>query len=384
MIRSLQIAPALLLGLLLTLFTPTSAAAPFDAMLSFSPDIVTAETTSQFHRIRYVGNGRPWGWDFRHEDGDKWRQFDAHLYEVEFRDGPSLVFQVNREFGASVTAQLQIYRYAAEVGRIPPALRAGFKTVSIHRGNIGFGSGATDFPIHTHYAERLAAIGYLEEYLLYNAVRASLTPSTRNAAAWRAAQQADGGYVTDIAASDPEWDVPESFLAYLAAMHRAERIGTERVAAILDAIPNRIAYFRSLRLNLRPLAYENVIDERTKGFFTRDDMPGQGLAIDVDVPNNVVEAVWYTASPDTGQLVWYSLFGDIRGDRTGDLLIFRNAGARFVESAPIRPTRVGVATLHLIDCDTVELEYNLHAHQRTGTLRLDRTLSSPEACALVD
>ena len=94
--------------------------------------------------------------------------------------------------------------------------------------------------------------------------------------------------------------------------------------------------------------------------------------------------MWYTASPDTGELIWFSLFGEIRGDRTGEMLIFRNAGARFVENDPIRQTRVGVATLRLIDCDTVELDYTLHGYQRTGTLRLHRTLGSPEACALAD
>ena len=48
-------------------------------------------------------------------------------------------------------------------------------------------------------------------------------------------------------------DIAESFLPYLAIRYRSERIPPALALTIVQAIPNRIAYFDALALNVLPV-----------------------------------------------------------------------------------------------------------------------------------
>ena len=61
---------------------------------------------------------------------------------------------------------------------------------------------------------------------------------------WRAAQDADGGFISDYARDHPDReDVAESILPYFAVRFRPGRLSAEDRAAIEATIPNRLAYF---------------------------------------------------------------------------------------------------------------------------------------------
>ena len=53
-------------------------------------------------------------------------------------------------------------------------------------------------------------------------------------------------------AEAPREDIAESILAYFAVMYRPYRISTEDRNTILDAIPNRFAYFDEQRFDMSP------------------------------------------------------------------------------------------------------------------------------------
>ncbi len=64
---------------------------------------------------------------------------------------------------------------------------------------------------------------------------------------WKAAQTADGAYISTYAKSRPsQEDVAESFLAYFAARYVPSRISRSWETKIFRTIPNRIAYFDAL------------------------------------------------------------------------------------------------------------------------------------------
>ena len=73
-------------------------------------------------------------------------------------------------------------------------------------------------------------------------------------AGWIAAQGKDPAFISTYARDNPtREDIAESFLPYLAVRYRPERISQTLANTILQTIPNRIAYFDSLGLNMLPV-----------------------------------------------------------------------------------------------------------------------------------
>ena len=85
-----------------------------------------------------------------------------------------------------------------------------------------------------------------EALLVHEAAHVSLGDRVATDSKWRAAQQADGRFITGYASKNVQEDVAESFLAYLSARGRPSRIGEAWKNAIFAKIPNRIAYFDAL------------------------------------------------------------------------------------------------------------------------------------------
>ena len=85
-----------------------------------------------------------------------------------------------------------------------------------------------------------------EALLVHEAAHVSLGDRVATDSKWRAAQQADGRFITGYASKNVQEDVAESFLAYLSARGRPSRISEAWKNAIFAKIPNRIAYFDAL------------------------------------------------------------------------------------------------------------------------------------------
>jgi hypothetical protein len=227
------------------------ATPPFSGTIFIDPDIITAADPTTFQSAPYAGQGLRLMFDRRINN---WANFNAYLFNATFNDGLSTEIQVNPEFGSPAAASTEAVKYGAVIGRLPTALRADVDTVWIHRGTQPFGGGNNNLLIHTGQADSYAATGILEETLVHEASHTSLDAAHAESSGWRAAQAADGEFISTYARDNPtREDIAESFLPYLAVNYRSDRISSSLAATISQTIPNRIAYFDNQSFNLYPL-----------------------------------------------------------------------------------------------------------------------------------
>ncbi len=224
---------------------------PFSGTIFIDPDIITSADASTFQSLTAKGQGIRTMFDRR---VNNWIQVDAYLFDATFSDGLVAEVQVNPEFGSAATAQAEADKYATAIGRLPRALRTSVATVWIHKGVQPFGGGNNNILIHVGQADLYVNDGILEEALVHEAAHTSLDAAHANSSGWRAAQIADSTFISTYARDNPlREDIAESFLPYLAIRYRSERIPPALALTIVQAIPNRIAYFDALALNVLPV-----------------------------------------------------------------------------------------------------------------------------------
>ena len=220
---------------------------PYAGTVWIDPDIITPSDPTALVSLTDAGRGERRMFDRRVND---WIVINAYLFLARFDDGLTAEIQVNPEFGSVSAARVEASKYGRLIGQLPTVLRTNVKTVWIHRGNQPLGGGNNNILIHADRAEQSMAKGYLEEELVHEAAHTSLDPTFMgivNAVDWRAAQTADGNFISDYARDHPEReDIAESFLPYLAVRYRSARISRSYERTILETMPNRIAYVDQL------------------------------------------------------------------------------------------------------------------------------------------
>jgi hypothetical protein len=229
-----------------------AVAAPITSGTVFlDPDIVTGADPSAFSGLSYAGVANVVMFDRRI---DAFSLFSAFLFDVTFADGLSAQVQVNAEFGTEAAAQHEAEKYAWLIGQLPTALRLDVDTVWIHMGLHSFGGGNNNILIHTDQADQYATDGFIEEALIHEGAHTSLDPYHAASPGWLMAQAADADFISTYAMDNPtREDVAETFLVWLALRQRADRITPALSAAIEATVPNRLAYFDALSLDLFPV-----------------------------------------------------------------------------------------------------------------------------------
>ena len=224
---------------------------PFGGTIFLDPDIITPDDPTTFLELESAGRGIRTMFDRRVGD---WISVNAYLFNASFDDGLSAEIQVNPEFGTVDAAQVEAEKYAPLIGQLPTALRKDVETVWIHKGVNPFGGGNNNILIHTGQSDLYVRDGILEETLVHEASHTSLDNPHASSAGWKAAQTADPTFISTYAQdfSDRE-DVAESFLLYLALRYRIDRISGNLKNTILETMPNRIAYFDGLMLDMHPI-----------------------------------------------------------------------------------------------------------------------------------
>ena len=176
---------------------------PFSSTSGISPSILGPDST-WLQSVMYTGRGVRTVFDRRFNDWIRTNAFlfDAHIAEhvVEFR--------VNSEFGDVEAARTEVDRFAAAVGRLPAAFLSNVSSVVINGGDGAWGGGldteqAGMMLIHKHSAWSAIRRGFLEEIFLHEAAHASLDQPHARADGWRAAQAADGVFISDYARNNP-------------------------------------------------------------------------------------------------------------------------------------------------------------------------------------
>lgn len=228
-----------------------SAQPPFAGTIFLDPDIIRADDPNTFEELSYRGQGNRRMFDRRVND---WIDTTPYLFRADFHDGLSMEIQVNPEFSDSLSARSEAFKYAQAIGLLPIVLREDVATVWIHKGTEAFGGGDNNILIHTGQAQLYEADGILEETLVHEATHTSLDADHAKAPGWKAAQEADGNFISTYARDYPEReDLAESFLMYLAVRHRSDRISNALFQTVRQTIPNRISYLDAQQLNMYPL-----------------------------------------------------------------------------------------------------------------------------------
>jgi hypothetical protein len=230
---------------------PAPAPPPFNGTIFIDPDIITPDDPTTFLGLTYAGQAPRTMYDRRAEG---WVTRDAFLFDATFDDGLTVEVQVNPEFGTPEASEVEALFYADAIGRLPTALRRDVETVWIHQGVQPFGGGNNNLLIHVGQGDLYIADGILEETLVHEAAHTSLDADHATAPGWIAAQVADPTFISTYARDFPQReDIAESFVPYLAVRYRADRIAGSLRSTILASIPNRIAYFDGLGLEMHPI-----------------------------------------------------------------------------------------------------------------------------------
>jgi len=224
---------------------------PFDGTIFIDPDIITEADPTTFVGLVYSGQGSRQMFD-RRVNG--WVTLDPFLFNATYSDGLTIEVQVNPEFASVTSAEAEAVFYADAVGRLPTALRLDVETMWIHRGVELYGGGNRNILIHTGQTAEYTGLGILEETLVHEAAHTSLDGRYASSPGWLAAQSSDPTFISTYARDFPaREDIAESFVPYLAIRYRADRISSTLRTRIENAIPNRIAFFDGLELDMVPI-----------------------------------------------------------------------------------------------------------------------------------
>lgn len=178
------------------------------------------------------------------------RQFSAH-----YADGPIVGLWVHPAIAAEDEARTLASAVAAAVAKLPTGMRALLGHVVIHAGDeTAFAEDLGRFFVL--YADNIRArlsTHDLQETVFHESVHATLDVPHADSPGWRAAQSADGAFVTAYAADNPEGeDMAESALFAWAMLTHPGRLPPEVAAGVAARIPNRLAYFEALFADLPP------------------------------------------------------------------------------------------------------------------------------------
>lgn len=230
--------------------SPVLAQPPFGGTVWISPDIITSTDLSGLTGVTYAGRGDRTIWDYRVLD---WITVNAYLFEARIH-GHSIEFQVNPEFGSEDASRAEVDIFAAALGRLPAVLLSRLRVVHVNAGDSGLGGNWYDQSVSIHAGDgrRTLRQGFYEEALFHEGAHVSFQ-NHQDAPGWRAAQEADGEYISDYARDFPDReDVAESLLPYFALRYRPGRLSASQRAAIRETIPNRMEYFDGLALDWSP------------------------------------------------------------------------------------------------------------------------------------
>ena len=218
-------------------------------------DLIRSDDPTAFVCLEYDGRAARQIWDKRIDDEPT---VEAHTYTARFADGLTTQVNVNPEFGSEEAARAEAEILMKALGRIPTRMREGVGRFGIHDGTPTFSAGPRGGGMGPEgergriigYAERgrqRIAEGKLEETMFHEAVHATLDAEWAETPEWRAAQEADGRFLTAYGEANPQGeDLADTAPFAHALMHHPERVPPVDTQDIRAAIPNRLALLEEI------------------------------------------------------------------------------------------------------------------------------------------
>ena len=190
-------------------------------------------------------------------------EYDAHVFDVSF-DSRHAEFQIHAEIGDRTAARAEVDLYAPVFGQLPAALIEHLREVEVYESPAQYYMGSrrcstSDSPcivgIDTTISHERDMMdrGVIEEYVIHEAVHVSWDDEHLAAPGWLEAQQADPVIISPYARDHPDReDLADTAVAWFAVRYRPDRISPAQHQAIVDGIPNRLAYLDRQHFDMSP------------------------------------------------------------------------------------------------------------------------------------
>lgn len=217
-----------------------------NSVVSNDLDFIRPDDPGSAFCIQYTGAARVEMPDKRH---DTLFADNVYLYRAVYSENESVGIWVHPDVGGRADAEALIVPVIQAVAKLPPPMRALLDHVVIHQGNEPAFSEDRGrfFVLYSENIKSRISTHDLEETVFHESVHAALDVPHASSAGWIAVQRADGQFVTEYAAENPEGeDMAETALFAWAMLKYPGRLPSSIEAAVAALVPNRLAYFEKL------------------------------------------------------------------------------------------------------------------------------------------
>lgn len=219
-----------------------------NSIVSTDIDFIETGDPDAFTSLTYTGLEDKEMPDSRTDD-----LFDTNtfIFDAAFSNGKIVEIWAHSSFGNQAAAQEYADKLTSRLGKLPEFMRDELSHVVVHKGDAGaFSEALGNFMVlYSDNMDTRIANHDLEETVFHETVHASLDAIHASSADWKAAQNADGTFITDYAEEYPgREDLAESALFVYTLLTYPGRMPSEVEAWISEHIPNRLSFLRTIFL----------------------------------------------------------------------------------------------------------------------------------------
>lgn len=231
----------------------------FESIVYANCNIINENDKTYFKNIKLLEKDKVIYGKDRRVSLSKNVEFNAHIYEVEYKDNKILNIIVNSEFGQD--AKNQALKYGKMLGRLPSFYYTNLRSLSIHKGEANWSANTTSMSVHTNYLW-----GFMEceeEVMMHEGGHSSLDHLIRrdpikqesyiNKNKWIKAQLLDKSFISKYAYDKLSEDLAETAVWWVAIRCKKNRLKDANFKKVIEGIPNKIKYLDSLKLKTKPL-----------------------------------------------------------------------------------------------------------------------------------
>lgn len=239
---------------LLPLLAAPALAEPLfpNSVASNDLDFITDDDPATGFCLRFSGLNRA---EMPDKRNDTLFADNVRVFVATFADDTSLELWVHPDIATEEEATALVTPVTEAIAKLPTAMRALLNHVVIHAGDeTAFSEDVGRFFIlYSDNIRSRISTHDLQETVFHESVHATLDVPHADSDAWRAAQSADGAFLTTYAADNPEGeDMAETALFVWAMTKHPGRLPPDIVSAVTTLVPQRVAFLSALFADMPP------------------------------------------------------------------------------------------------------------------------------------
>ncbi|MEM8980574.1 MAG: hypothetical protein AAGD04_13890 [Pseudomonadota bacterium] len=219
-----------------------------NSVVSNNLDFIKTNDQSVYRCLAFQGRERA---EMPDKRKDQLFADNTYIFEAKYTDGTTIGLWVHPDFGSQANARKSALPVAQAVGKLPTFMRATLNHVVVHKGDeTAFAEDQGHFFVM--YSDNIRTRirnNDLEETVFHESVHATLDAAHLKSRAWRKAQRADKGFVTEYAKDNSrKEDMAESALFAWAMLQHEGRLPASVEADVREVMPARLSFFEKLFL----------------------------------------------------------------------------------------------------------------------------------------